>query len=180
MNHERFERLILEGPQVEGDTADLLRHLAGCRSCRELQARWSAVEARLNASPQEQPQPAFAARWASRHAAAETGRRRSQAWRLFGAVSLGAALLAFGLTWGLAADPGFLANVFAGALKQGIEVWLWARLAGEFTRVFASSLPAPLAAAAALGYVLLVAGAGLAAAFGTFGIIRFSFQGARR
>ena len=50
----------------------------------------------------------------------------------------------------------------------------------EVTQAIAASLPAPVAVGAVLAFLGSLAGVGLAAALGSFGIIRFSFQGVRK
>jgi hypothetical protein len=181
MSHERFERLILgASPMNPAEEEGLVRHLAGCRACRELHARWMSAEATLTSAAVAGPRPGFYGRWVARQSADAAGRGRRQAWRLFGWTSVGAAGVAAMLGLAVTRAPGLLPNLFAGALQQALRLWIWARLTGEVTRAFALSLPTPVAAAAVVGCALLVAGIGLAATLGAFGIIRFSFQGVRQ
>jgi hypothetical protein len=181
VNHDRFERLLFaDAPLTSGEQAELRLHLAGCQACTALRARWSARESALTAGLTLGPEPGFAARWTARQAAESDRRERQHAWRFFGGTSVAAtslvALLALALWQAASSLPLFFADV----LQQGLRAWIWIRLVGEVTHAVATSVPTPVAAGAVLVALGLLAGAGLAAALGSFGLIRFSFQGVRK
>jgi hypothetical protein len=180
MSHERFERLILsDSPPTPAEAELLRRHLANCPSCTDARARWGAVELAFASTEMVGPPPGFAARLRVRAAAEAASRGRRQAWRLFGWTSIGATVLATALGFMLLQVPSLLPTIFAGVLEQSLRLWLWTRAVGEVTSAFASNIPAPVAAAAVIGCIGLITVAGLLATLGTFGIIRFSFQGVR-
>ena len=181
MNHERFERLILsDRPLTPAEAEALHAHAGECRACAELQARWLQAEAALTSGSMLAPRPGFTDRWAGRRAAQSIRREARQAWRLFGGATLSAMLLAALLGWLTWQGLGSIPAVLAGILEQGLRLWLWARVAGEVTQALAVTLPIPVTAGVFFAAALLVAGLGLTSALVSAGIIRFSFQGARK
>lgn len=181
MNHERFERLLLaDAPLTSGEQEELRLHVAGCQACTALGARWSRVESVLTAGRMVGPQPGFVGRWTARDTAEANTRQRRQAWRLFGGTSIAASSLAALLALAAWQSADSLPVLFADGLQQALRLWIWIRLVAEVTQAIAASLPAPVAVGAVLAFFGSLAGVGLAAALGSFGIIRFSFQGVRK
>jgi hypothetical protein len=181
VNHDRFERLLLaDAPLTSSEEEELHLHLAGCQACSALRARWSRLESSLTAGLMLGPQPGFVGRWAARQAAESDQRERQQAWRLFGGTSVAASSLVALLALVVWQSTGSLPVFFADVLQQGLHAWIWIRLVGEVTHAVATSVPTPVAAGAVLVSLGILAGAGLAAALGSFGLIRFSFQGVRK
>jgi hypothetical protein len=181
MNHKRFEGLILADRQLTPAEADALQsHLTECRLCAELQSRWTRTEQVLLASTAVGPRPGFGARWSRLQAGQVTRRAGREAWRLFGWTTVAATILTAVL--GLAAwqSLGSIPALMAGMLEQGLRLWLWARAAGEVVGALASALPAPVSAGAVVAFLMLLAAVALTSAVASFGIIRFSFQGARK
>ena len=178
MKHGRYEGLLLDDrPLAFSEQEELGRHLSGCAQCAELSAGWSRAEGSLGTGRLVAPRPGFLSRWSARQAVVAEARARRQAWRLFAWASVGATALA-GFLAALAV-PSF-PILFANILQQALRWWIWARMAGEFTQAITTSLPAPITAGAIVVFVWLIAGAGLVGALGSAGVIRFSYQGARK
>ena len=181
MSHDLFEKLLLsDGPMTPAEADRLRRHLAACPACAARYAGWTAVESAFRAAATIEPAPGFVSRVVARGAAEAIGRGRQQAWRLFGWTSVAATALAALLGFLLVQSPAQIPMAFAGLLQQVLRLWIWLRVVSEVVEAFVSNLPAPLTAGALVGFAFLFAGVGIVAALGTFGLIRFSFQGARR
>jgi predicted anti-sigma-YlaC factor YlaD len=181
MNHKHSERLILaDRPLTPAEAEELNSHLAGCRACRDLQSGWTRAERALASPTTMAPQPGFVVRWSRLQAAQATGRAGREPWRLLGWTTLAAAILTAVLGLIVWQSLGSVPSLMAGLLEQGLRVWLWARAVGEVVGALTSALPTPVTAGAFIGFIMLLAVAGLTSAFVSFGIIRFSFQGVQK
>lgn len=142
MEHETFVSWILEGaPLSDAEQDQLLTHLDGCESCRELAAGWSQVEAGLAQASFAQPAAGFTGRWKLTLAARREHRQKRQVrWSLTGAT--GGALLAFAML--LVPMISAPAGVIGGAMERSIDLSLQIRTVAQLMVGLIEALPKPL------------------------------------
>lgn len=94
MNHQPYEIWILEEKELnEAEQVELSRHLAGCESCRHLQAGWSEASDALRTRPMAAPRVGFTSRWKASVNERRIREQQRQAWKLFLSCSGAAAVL---------------------------------------------------------------------------------------